>query len=38
MDSMRSRAAELKGRIDWTPGTQGGTKIVLRFPLPESEA
>lgn len=37
MDSMRSRAAELKGRIDWTPGTQGGTKIVLRFPLPEGE-
>ncbi|WP_218121165.1 sensor histidine kinase [Aquimonas voraii] len=35
MDSMRSRAAELKGQIDWTPGTQGGTKIVLRFPLPE---
>jgi signal transduction histidine kinase len=38
MDSMRTRAAELKGRIDWTPGTQGGTKIVLRFPLPEGEA
>lgn len=37
MDSMRSRAAELKGRIDWTPGTHGGTKIVLRFPLPEIE-
>lgn len=37
MDSMRSRAAELKGRIDWTPGTHGGTKIVLRFPLPENE-
>lgn len=38
MDSMRARAAELKGRIDWTPGTLGGTKIVLRFPLPEAEA
>jgi signal transduction histidine kinase len=38
MDSMRSRAAELKGHIDWTPGTQGGTKIVLRFPLQGGEA
>lgn len=37
MDSMRTRAAELKGRIDWTPGTLGGTKIVLRFPLSEGE-
>lgn len=36
MDSMRTRAAELKGHIDWTPGTLGGTKIVLRFPLPEA--
>lgn len=33
MEGMRSRAAELQGRIDWTPGTFGGTKIVLRFPL-----
>lgn len=34
MDSMRARAAELQGRIDWAPGTLGGTKITLRFPLP----
>ncbi|MCG6116609.1 MAG: ATP-binding protein [Aquimonas sp.] len=33
MDSMRTRAAELQGQIDWTPGTLGGTKITLRFPL-----
>lgn len=33
MDSMRARAAELQGRIDWAPGTLGGTKITLRFPL-----
>lgn len=31
---MRERAAELQGSIDWTAGTQGGTKVILRFPLP----
>jgi len=34
MSNMRSRVAELHGRIEWTPGTLGGTKIVLRFSLP----
>jgi signal transduction histidine kinase len=34
MSNMRSRVVELHGRIEWTPGTLGGTKIVLRFPLP----
>ena len=32
--SMKERAAELGGSIAWTPGTQGGTKVVLQFPLP----
>lgn len=32
--SMRARANELQGSIAWTPGTQGGTKVVLQFPLP----
>jgi len=36
--SMRERAAELHGSIDWTAGTQGGTKVVLRFPLPSVRA
>lgn len=36
MHNMRSRAAALQGRIDWAPGTLGGTKIVLRFPLPQA--
>lgn len=31
---MQERAAELQGSIAWSPGTQGGTKVVLRFPLP----
>lgn len=31
---MQSRAAELQGSIRWDPGTFGGTKVVLRFPLP----
>jgi signal transduction histidine kinase len=30
---MRERAAELHGEIRWDEGTQGGTKVVLRFPL-----
>lgn len=32
--SMRARAEELHGSIAWTPGTEGGTKVVLQFPLP----
>ena len=32
--SMRQRAEALHGRIDWTLGTEGGTKVVLQFPLP----
>lgn len=32
--SMRSRAQQLAGTIDWTPGTVGGTKVILEFPLP----
>ena len=32
--SMRSRAQQLAGTIDWTAGTIGGTKVVLEFPLP----
>lgn len=31
--SMQERAAELQGSIAWTPGTQGGTKVLLRFPF-----
>jgi signal transduction histidine kinase len=33
--SMRQRAHELSGTIDWEPGTRGGTKVVLEFPLPK---
>ncbi len=36
--SMRNRAQELSGTIDWRPGTQGGTKVVLEFPLPTDAA
>lgn len=34
VSGMRNRAAELHGRIDWGAGTEGGTKVLLRFPLP----
>lgn len=34
MRSMRERAAELDGDIRWTPGTEGGTKVLLAMPLP----
>ncbi len=34
MRSMRSRAAELAGDIRWTPGTEGGTKVLLSMPIP----
>lgn len=36
MVNMRRRAAELHGSIDWASGTLGGTKVVLRFPLPRA--
>lgn len=32
--SMRERAEALGGRLSWTEGTGGGTKIILEFPLP----
>ncbi|WP_348673856.1 ATP-binding protein [uncultured Abyssibacter sp.] len=35
--NMRKRAEELHGDIDWNPGTEGGTKVVLRVPIPPSE-
>jgi len=35
LDTMRERAAELAGAIDWKPGTAGGTKVLLRVPLSE---
>lgn len=31
---MRHRAHALQGQIDWESGTHGGTKVILRFPLP----
>lgn len=33
LDNMRERAAELEGDIDWKPGTEGGTKVLLTMPL-----
>lgn len=35
--SMQSRAGELHGNISWQAGTLGGTKVLLRFPLPGQE-
>lgn len=35
--NMQSRAEQLKGEIAWLPGTQGGTKVRLRFPLPTAD-
>ena len=32
--AMKRRAAELHGSIHWDAGTEGGTKVLLRFPLP----
>ncbi len=37
LDNMRSRAAELAGRIDWRAGTVGGTKVLLSIPLEMAE-
>jgi signal transduction histidine kinase len=34
--SMRDRAHQLSGTIDWEPGTLGGTKVILEFPLPKA--
>jgi signal transduction histidine kinase len=34
--SMRNRAEKLSGTIDWAPGTLGGTKVILEFPLPKT--
>ncbi len=34
LQNMRARAEALQGNIDWTPGTQGGTKVLLKAPLP----
>lgn len=34
--TMQRRAADLRGSISWDAGTEGGTKVVLKFPLPES--
>jgi signal transduction histidine kinase len=36
--SMQSRAGELHGNISWQAGTLGGTKVLLRFPLPAGDA
>lgn len=36
LDNMRERAAELEGDIDWKPGTEGGTKVLLTMPLSET--
>lgn len=36
--SMQARADELRGDIAWLQGTQGGTKVRLRFPLPPDPA
>lgn len=32
--SMRERAGEIAGSIDWGSGTEGGTKVLLTLPLP----
>ena len=34
--SMQTRAGELLGNISWQAGTLGGTKVLLRFPLPSA--
>jgi signal transduction histidine kinase len=36
MRGMRERAVELSGDIRWTPGTEGGTKVLLSLPLAAS--
>ena len=34
---MKARAEQIHGSISWDKGTQGGTKVLLRVPLPEIE-
>ena len=31
--NIRTRAEALGGQADWAPGTEGGTKVLLRLPL-----
>jgi len=38
MTSMRERAAELGGTCRIEPGAAGGTRVVVRLPLPQEEA
>lgn len=38
VESMKARAAELQGTIEWNPATAGGTKVVLQFPIPNLAA
>jgi len=38
MQNMQQRAAELHGQIDWSPGTTGGTKILLTMPLRDAQS
>lgn len=38
MRAMRERAAQLAGAIEWKPGTEGGTKVLLSVPLREGVA
>lgn len=33
-EAMQARAQALHGTIRWTPGTLGGTKVILKMPLP----
>lgn len=33
MRAMRERAAQLAGAIEWKPGTEGGTKVLLSVPF-----
>ena len=37
LDNMRARARQLQGQIDWTAGTLGGTKVLLKAPLPSGK-
>lgn len=35
MSGMQKRASAMHGAVHWDPGTLGGTKVVLEFPLPD---
>lgn len=37
MRAMRERADEIAASIDWRGGTEGGTKVLLQLPLPQSD-